>query len=84
MYKVVFKESAIKDLEKVGAVYFNSVTAHIQKLSNNPRPFGYKKLKGSENSYRIRVGVYRVVYTIKDDILVVEVIKIGHRRDVYR
>ena len=84
MYKVVFKKSALKDLEGVGSIYIDSVTDSIKKLSYNPRPHGSKKLSTCENSYRIRVGVYRVIYSIKDNVLVVEVIKINHRRDVYR
>ena len=84
MYKVVFNKSAKKDLEKVNPVYIDSVAIHIKNLSENPRPFGCKKLTCSENHYRIRVGIYRIIYSIKDDILIVEVIKIDHRRNVYR
>ena len=84
MYKVVLKQSAEKDLEKINPVYYNSVTAHLMLLADNPRPFGCIKLTGYENHYRIRVGIYRVIYTIKDDILIVEVIKIDHRSRVYR
>ena len=84
MYKVVFSKSAKKDLEKVNPTYLVSIASHIKNLSENPRPFGCAKLAGSQNHYRIRVSVYRVVYSIKDDILVVEVIKIDHRSNVYR
>ena len=83
MYKVEFSKSAKKDLEKVDSIYLVSIASHIKKLSENPRPFGYIKLSGFETLYRIRVGVYRVIYSIKDDILVVEVIKIDHRKNVY-
>ena len=84
MYQVVFSNSAKKDLEKVNSIYLVSVASHIKKLSENPRPFGCAKLVGSENHYRIRVGIYRIIYSIKDDILVVEVIKIDHRKNIYR
>jgi len=84
MYRVVLKKSAEKDLGKINPVYYNTVTAHLKGLAENPRPFGCVKLSVSKNVYRVRVGVYRVVYSIKDDILVVEVIKIDHRRNVYR
>jgi len=84
MYKVEFNKSAKKDLEKVNSIYLASVASHIKKLAENPRPFDCIKLSVSKNSYRIRVGVYRIIYTIKDDILVVEVIKIDHRRNIYR
>ena len=84
MYNVVFKKSAEKDLEKVNPVYYNSVESHIKGLAKNPRPFGCVKLSVSKNIYRIRVGVYRIIYTIEDNILTVEVIKIDHRRNIYR
>ena len=84
MYNVVLKKSAEKDLEKINPVYYNSVISRIKGLSENPRPLGCVKLSVSKNAYRIRVGVYRIVYSIEDDILVVEVIKIDHRRNVYR
>jgi mRNA interferase RelE/StbE len=84
MYKITFKKSAEKDLSKINPVYYDSVVYNIKELAENPRPFGSIKLKGYDNTYRIRVGVYRVVYTIEDNILMVEVIKIGHRRDIYK
>jgi len=84
MYNVVFKKSAEKDLMKINSVYYNILTAHIRGLAENPRPIGYIKLSVSKNLYRIRVGVYRVIYSINDDVLVVEVIKIDHRRNAYR
>lgn len=56
----------------------------IDKLAINPRPTGVVKLSGEENLYRIRVGNYRAIYSIKDNQLLILVIKIGHRRDVYR
>ncbi|MDR2690734.1 MAG: type II toxin-antitoxin system RelE/ParE family toxin [Dysgonamonadaceae bacterium] len=51
-------------------------------LANNPRPEGYKKLIGSQNTYRIRAGIYRIIYTIEDKILTVKVVKIDHRKTV--
>lgn len=56
----------------------------IQELEENPRPFGLKKLVAEENLYRIRVGDYRIIYQIQDKILLILVIKIGHRKDIYR
>jgi mRNA interferase RelE/StbE len=84
MYKITFKKSAEKDLSKINPVYYDSVVYNIKRLAENPRPFGSVKLKGHDSTYRIRVGVYRIVYTVKDSILTVEVIKIGHRRNVYK
>jgi mRNA interferase RelE/StbE len=71
-------------LDKIPVIYLSGIKKTINDLVENPRPFGCIKLVGSDNHYRIRVGVYRVIYSIKDDILIVEVIKIGHRRNVYR
>ena len=84
MHKVVFNKSAKKDLEKVNSIYLVSIASDIKKLSENPRPFGCKKLSGFENTYRIRVGIYRIIYTIEDNILTVEVMKIDHRDRVYK
>jgi mRNA interferase RelE/StbE len=84
MYKIVFSKSAEKDLRKVSSVYIVSIASHIKNLSDVPRPSGCKKMVGSKNTYRIRVGIYRIVYTIKDDVLTVEVVKIDNRDSVYR
>ncbi|MDR0733605.1 MAG: type II toxin-antitoxin system RelE/ParE family toxin [Dysgonamonadaceae bacterium] len=64
--------------------YVKRIKEAVNALANNPRPFGYKKLKNYDNNYRIRVGVYRVIYRIEDRELIVEVIKIEHRSKVYR
>jgi mRNA interferase RelE/StbE len=71
MYRLVFSNSAKKDLKAVSTIYLASVASHIKNLSVNPRPYGYIKLSGFENLYRIRVGVYRIIYSIQDDILTV-------------
>ena len=56
----------------------------ILDLADNPRPFGVKKLEGFDDFYRIKKGNYRIIYTIEDDILTVEVLKVGNRKDVYK
>ena len=56
----------------------------IDSLQVNPRPSGVVKLKGEEDKYRVRVGRYRILYTIRDEVLTVTVVAVGHRRDVYR
>ncbi|MCL2097878.1 MAG: type II toxin-antitoxin system RelE/ParE family toxin [Bacteroidales bacterium] len=84
MYKVVFSKSARKDLCRVDSTCLSAIDSNIRKLAQEPRPHGYRKLLGAENTYRVRVGVYRIIYTIKDEILTVEVIKIGHRCNVYK
>jgi len=83
-YSVILSPRVQKSIRGVPDAYVSKIHKALASLSDNPRPFGCLKLSGIENLYRIRVGVYRVVYSIEDDILVVEVIKIDHRRDVYK
>jgi mRNA interferase RelE/StbE len=83
-YSLAYKPSAIKELLRLPKQYAFKVRAAINKLTDNPRPPHCKKLEGSDNEYRIRVGKYRVVYTIADDVLTVVVIKIAHRKEAYR
>ena len=80
-YQITIKKQAIKALKKINA-YYSNIKRNIYKLSKNPRPQGYKKLK-SRDGYRIRVADYRIIYDIFDNILVVDVIAVGHRKDIY-
>jgi len=82
-YKIVIKPSAVKELEKLSKKDLRKVTARIQALAQDPRPLGCQKLSGQER-YRIRQGNYRIVYEIADEIKIVRVVKVGHRREVYR
>jgi len=84
MYKVIVHKRVFDSLDKIPIVYLSSIKSSINNLENNPRPFGYIKLSGFQNLYRIRVGVYRIIYAIEDDILTVEVIKVDHRSSVYK
>ena len=72
-----------KFLDNLDAQTSRRITQTIHKLSSNPRPRGCKKLKGRD-AYRIRVGDYRVVYEIYDDVLVILVVRVAHRREVYQ
>ena len=81
-YQVTLKKRAIKALEDINEPYYSNVKAAIYALANNPRPKGYKKLKGRDG-YRIRVADYRIIYDILDKILLVDVIDLGHRKDIY-
>ncbi|MBN4066620.1 type II toxin-antitoxin system RelE/ParE family toxin [Simkania negevensis] len=84
-YKVQFNKRYLKDLQKIPRADQRQIRESILSLADNPRPSGCKKLKGSKGFlYRVRWGDYRVVYTIQDDVLIVLVIAVGHRRDVYR
>ena len=82
MYKIVIDRYAEKQLAKIPPSDFNRIAKSIQLLAENPRPHGYKKLKGRPG-YRIRIGNYRVIYIIQDNILTVFVIEIGDRKSIY-
>lgn len=84
-YELLIKPSASKELAKLGTKRDRAkVVAAIQNLADQPSPAGVEKLAGADQLYRIRVGDFRVIYEIVDSALVVTVIKIGHRRDVYK
>lgn len=82
-YSVLIKASAAKELERLPDKLRRQVVKRIQALADNPRPVGVEKLTGEE-LYRVRQGDHRIVYSIEDDVLIVRVIRIGNRRDVYR
>ena len=83
-YRIEIKKSAAKEIRAIARKKDRRrVVERIASLAENPRPTGCTKLSGRE-AYRVRQGEYRVVYTVEDDALVVEVVKVGHRRDVYR
>lgn len=82
-YEIFFKESVWKDLRKIPKSDLKKILSRIKKLGEDPRPTGCEKLTGGE-LYRIRQGSYRLVYSIQDNKLTVWVIKVGHRKDVYR
>ena len=83
-YKVLIKRSAAKELQAVGSRKDRRrLVQKIRSLAVDPRPPGCQKLSGSEK-YRVRQGVYRIVYSIEDFRLVVTVIRVAHRREVYR
>ncbi|MDO9152354.1 MAG: type II toxin-antitoxin system RelE/ParE family toxin [Paludibacter sp.] len=83
MYNVIINKNVKKQLDKIPIAYAKKIAFAIYDLENNPRPSGCKKLIGYDDIYRIRVGTYRVIYTIEDNILIVEIIKIGTRQSIY-
>lgn len=84
-YSVSLRRSALKELQSLPKTAVQKVGGAIDKLAENPRPDGVKKLKSSEEDlYRIRVGDFRIVYSIEDEIKIVDIRKIGHRKDIYR
>jgi mRNA interferase RelE/StbE len=85
MYKINISESALKQLHRLPKQAVKKIDAVIIKLGKNPRPPGVKKLKGmSEDLYRIRVGDYRVIYSIEEIIKLIDVRQVGVRKDIYR
>jgi len=83
-YSIEWKSSAAGELKKLDKAVFHRVLESVKSLSANPRPMGVRKLTGAENAYRIRCGNYRIVYTIQDRKLMVEIIRIGHRSNIYK
>ena len=82
-FKVYFKKSVEKDFKGIPKSDLQKILKKIQQLHLNPRPNGSEKLTGQER-YRIRQGSYRIVYSIQDNELTVWVVKIGHRKEIYR
>ena len=81
-YNVELTRKALKDMGKVPTAFEQNIWEHINALALEPRPYGYKELKG-EDAFRVRVGNYRIIYEIFDDTLLVLVIRVKHRKDVY-
>lgn len=82
-FEVIFKQSVAKDLRQIPKKDVARILKRIDALRVDPRPPGVEKLSGQEK-YRIRQGVYRILYEIRNDELIVVVVKVGHRRGVYR
>ncbi len=82
-YKLLIKPSALKEMEEIPKQDRQRIIKRINRLADDPRCEGCEKLSDQER-YRVRQGRYRILYTIDDDLVVVVVVKVGHRRDVYR
>lgn len=83
-YRIEYKKSVAKDLRKLPKVALTGLVVRIQALQDNPRPQGSVKLRGSNDLFRLRYGDYRVIYQIAGDVLIITIIKVGHRREVYK
>ncbi len=83
-YKIEIARSAEKSLYHLPKEAIPKVVAAIQGLTFNPYPVGCRKLAGEENIFRIRVQVYRILYEVHQDLILIKVLKVGHRKDVYR
>lgn len=82
-YRIEIKKSVIKELESIPTRDLSRIMERIESLADDPRPEGSKKLSGEEK-YRMRQGNYHILYAIEDDLLFIYVVKVAHRKDVYR
>lgn len=82
-YEILFKESVYKELKSIPKIDLKKILSRIEELAKDPRPTDCQKLTGFE-LYRVRQGQYRFVYSIQDNKLLITVVKVGHRKDVYR
>ena len=82
-YRIQVAPAAVRQLRKLDRVAQRRVHAAIELLAGEPRPSGAKKLVGGDGEWRVRTGDYRIVYEIRDSVLLVLVVAVGHRRDIY-
>jgi mRNA interferase RelE/StbE len=82
-YKIEWKRSAVKELRLLPDDAIEKIIGAVEQLAENPLPSKVRKLVGSEYTYRIRTGDYRVVYTITSSTLTIDIVRVGHRKDVY-
>ncbi|MDY6823719.1 MAG: type II toxin-antitoxin system RelE/ParE family toxin [Thermodesulfobacteriota bacterium] len=83
-YSIVWKQSAQKELQKVNKKAIPKIIQAVEALSLEPHPAGSRKLHGADHTYRLRTGSYRIVYSVYPDIITIEIIRVGHRKDIYR
>ena len=83
-YAITFARSARRELEGLDAPFVRRAIPKIEGLAHDPRPSGSRKLQGEQNLWRLRIGDYRVVYSVDDRQRVVDIVRIRHRREVYR
>ncbi|NKB24638.1 MAG: type II toxin-antitoxin system mRNA interferase toxin, RelE/StbE family [Kiritimatiellae bacterium] len=83
-YKIEWRKSTKKDLRKISSIDILRIISAVEVLSKNPYPQGVRKLSGSESTYRIRIGNYRVIYEVFEHTIVIEIQRVRHRKDVYQ
>ena len=83
-YLITITKAALKSITRLDKQTQLRIQQAIDGLERNPRPFGVQKLRGEPNGYRLRVGDYRILYEIRDNELLVFVVKVGHRKEIYR
>ena len=83
-YNIEWKRSATRELRRLPREAILRILQTIEQLATEPYPHGVRKLVGSERTYRIRVGDYRVVYNVVSSTLIIQIIRVGHRKDIYQ
>ena len=83
-YEIFWKKSAVKELKSLPTNISSRIISIVDNLQDNPRPDGVKKIEKLNHHYRLRISEYRIIYSIEDNKLIIEIVKIGHRKDVYR
>tara|TARA_B110000908_G_scaffold42833_1_gene52140 strand:- start:552 stop:818 length:267 start_codon:yes stop_codon:yes gene_type:complete len=83
-FLIEWRKSTKKDLRRIAVIEVRKIVAAVNDLASDPRPHGCTKIQGSDLAYRIRIGDYRVVYEIYENRLVIEIVRVSHRRDGYR
>ena len=84
IYQIEWKQSALRELKRLDRQAIPRIVAAVESLSAQPLPSGVVKLQGSQRTYRLRVGDYRVLYELYDSRLVVQIVRVRHRKDAYR
>jgi mRNA interferase RelE/StbE len=84
VYRIVIARSAEKDFNSIPSHFIQRISKQIDALAFEPRPRGSKKLKGESNLWRVRIGDYRIVYYIFEDTIMIKIVGISHRKDIYR
>ena len=83
LYNIEWKASAKKELRKIDKQQIPKIIEAVENLASDPHPSNHKKLLGTEHNFRIRVGNYRVIYFLEDDKLLIEIVRVRHRKDAY-
>ena len=84
LFNIEWKASAKKELRKIDKTEITKILKAIELLENNPYPTNHKKILGTEHIYRIKIGNYRVIYSVENQKLIIEIIRVRHRKEAYR
>ena len=84
IYRIEWKHSAVKELRKLPKEVVPKILKSVEELAENPYPKGTRKLVGSELRKPVRVGIYRIIYSVFESVCVVEIVRVGHRKDIYQ